>query len=73
MTIRALSADALQILRHIHELGTSPAADLTRTVPFAVLVALEAAGLVETDAVGSDAMVSITADGRAAMGVERCR
>ena len=71
LTTTDLPTDAIHILRHLHELGDSPAPDLTRRIPFTTLVALDAAGLVESDAVGSDAMVSITEAGREALGVDR--
>lgn len=71
MSIQALSADAIHILRHIHELGTSPARDLTPGMrEFSMLRALELDGLVESDEVGSGALVTITNAGRAALGVD---
>lgn len=64
-TTQVLSDDARTLLRHLTMFGQSPVAvlrhrDLVRD--------LEQAGLVESDAVGSDALVSITVAGRAALG-----
>lgn len=67
---QVLSGDAIHILEYLDVLGTSPATDLCRRIPFAVLAALESAGLVESDGVGSDAVVSITEAGRRALEVD---
>jgi hypothetical protein len=68
--IRQTDLGALYCLEYLRDYGATPAVRLALKGWGGSLVSLEQAGLVESDTVGSDALVSITDAGRAALGVQ---